>query len=119
MANRVYNEYIADKEHVHMNSTQWHTLTEFVKYLGREGHCIVDETPKGWFIQWIDRDPEEEARREKIRRREAKEKDEEQRQGQLVPPSPQTDTQKQKDTHTHTYTHAHAYMHNEIHTCKT
>ncbi|GFP90708.1 DNA/RNA-binding protein kin17 [Phtheirospermum japonicum] len=31
----VYNEYIADRHHVHMNSTQWATLTEFVKYLGR------------------------------------------------------------------------------------
>ncbi|PSR93182.1 DNA/RNA-binding protein [Actinidia chinensis var. chinensis] len=27
----VYNEYIADRHHVHMNSTQWATLTEFVK----------------------------------------------------------------------------------------
>ena len=25
----VYNEYIADRHHVHMNSTQWATLTEF------------------------------------------------------------------------------------------
>ena len=29
-----------------MNATKWHTLTDFVKYLGREGYCIVDETPK-------------------------------------------------------------------------
>eukprot|EP01147_Barroeca_monosierra_P000210 gene210-3595_t len=84
MATVVYNEYIADKQHIHMNATKWRTLTEFVKYLGREGHCLVDETPKGWFIQWIDRDPEEEARRKKIERREAKEKDEEDRQGELI-----------------------------------
>ncbi|KAK6119332.1 hypothetical protein DH2020_046931 [Rehmannia glutinosa] len=31
----VYNEYINDRHHVHMNSTQWATLTEFVKYLGK------------------------------------------------------------------------------------
>ncbi|KAI3806398.1 hypothetical protein L1987_22302 [Smallanthus sonchifolius] len=54
----VYNEYIADRHHVHMNSTQWATLTEFVKYLGRTGKCKVDETPKGWFITYIDRDSE-------------------------------------------------------------
>ncbi|CAK9136230.1 unnamed protein product [Ilex paraguariensis] len=54
----VYNEYIADRHHVHMNSTQWATLTEFVKYLGRMGKCKVDETPKGWFITYIDRDSE-------------------------------------------------------------
>lgn len=54
----VYNEYIADRHHVHMNSTQWATLTEFVKYLGRTGKCKVDETPKGWFMTYIDRDSE-------------------------------------------------------------
>ncbi|CAK9135608.1 unnamed protein product [Ilex paraguariensis] len=27
----VYNEYIADRHYIHMNSTQWATLTEFVK----------------------------------------------------------------------------------------
>lgn len=54
----VYNEYISDRHHVHMNSTQWATLTEFVKHLGRTGKCKVDETPKGWFITYIDRDSE-------------------------------------------------------------
>ncbi|KAK6929340.1 KN17, SH3-like C-terminal domain [Dillenia turbinata] len=54
----VYNEYIADRYHIHMNSTQWLTLTEFVKYLGRTGKCKVEETPKGWFITYIDRDSE-------------------------------------------------------------
>ncbi|KAJ4713549.1 DNA/RNA-binding protein KIN17 [Melia azedarach] len=54
----VYNEYINDRHHVHMNSTKWATLTEFVKYLGRTGKCKVEETPKGWFITYIDRDSE-------------------------------------------------------------
>ncbi|KAL5569083.1 hypothetical protein UlMin_025658 [Ulmus minor] len=54
----VYNEYINDRHHVHMNSTQWATLTEFVKYLGQTGKCKVEETPKGWFITYIDRDSE-------------------------------------------------------------
>ncbi|XP_024031034.1 KIN17-like protein isoform X2 [Morus notabilis] len=54
----VYNEFINDRHHVHMNSTQWATLTEFVKYLGRTGKCKVEETPKGWFITYIDRDSE-------------------------------------------------------------
>ncbi|XP_059628129.1 KIN17-like protein [Cornus florida] len=54
----VYNEYIADRHHVHMNSTEWATLTEFVKHLGRTGKCKVEETPKGWFITYIDRDSE-------------------------------------------------------------
>ncbi|KAL8170213.1 hypothetical protein V2J09_022017 [Rumex salicifolius] len=54
----VYNEYINDRHHVHMNSTKWATLTEFVKHLGRTGQCKVEETPKGWFITYIDRDSE-------------------------------------------------------------
>lgn len=33
----VYNEFIASRDHIHMNSTRWYTLTEFVKYLGKEG----------------------------------------------------------------------------------
>lgn len=41
LAKNVYNEFITDKHHVHMNSTKWLTLTEFVKYLGREGKCKV------------------------------------------------------------------------------
>ena len=47
------------RDHVHMNSTKFHTLTEFVKYLGRTGKCRVDETEKGWFISLIQEDPME------------------------------------------------------------
>ena len=57
LANRVYQEYIADKQHIHMNGTVWSSLAGFVKYLGKEGKCIVDETEKGWFLQYIDKDP--------------------------------------------------------------
>lgn len=46
-ANRVYQEYISDRGHVHMNATMWLTLTAFVKWLGRTGKCVVDETEKG------------------------------------------------------------------------
>eukprot|EP00271_Cylindrocystis_brebissonii_P002948 TRINITY_DN13694_c0_g2_i1.p1 TRINITY_DN13694_c0_g2~~TRINITY_DN13694_c0_g2_i1.p1 ORF type:complete len:452 (-),score=91.21 TRINITY_DN13694_c0_g2_i1:1672-3027(-) len=54
----VYNEYINDRHHVHMNSTKWTTLTDFIKHLGRTGQCKIDETPKGWFMTYIDREPE-------------------------------------------------------------
>lgn len=56
-ANQVYQEYIADKSHLHMNATRWVTLSEFVKHLGRTGVARVDETEKGWFIAWIDNSP--------------------------------------------------------------
>lgn len=58
-AHKVYNEYIQDKQHIHMNSTRWLTLTEYVKHLGREGFCKVEETEKGWFISVIHRDLEQ------------------------------------------------------------
>ncbi|KAF9451863.1 hypothetical protein P691DRAFT_772810 [Macrolepiota fuliginosa MF-IS2] len=57
LANRVYQEFIADKHHLHMNATRWVTLTEFAKHLGRTGVARVDETEKGWFIAWIDNSP--------------------------------------------------------------
>ena len=56
-ANNVYQEFIQDKNHLHMNATRWVTLTEFVKHLGRTGIARVDETEKGWFIAWIDNSP--------------------------------------------------------------
>ena len=56
-ANTVYQEFIQDKHHQHMNSTRWVTLTEFVKHLGRTGVARVDETEKGWFLAWIDNTP--------------------------------------------------------------
>jgi hypothetical protein len=106
----VYNEYIANRHHVHMNSTKWLTLTgaerarvctarrlyagpwqrgaaraapwallstracracaDFVKYLGREGLCKVDETEKGWYMSIIQRDPAEELAAERRAKRE-------------------------------------------------
>lgn len=45
LANSVYNEYVADKTHIHMNSTRWLTLTDFITYLGREGKCKVRRKP--------------------------------------------------------------------------
>ena len=49
-ANVVYQQYIADKEHVHMNSTVWVTLTSYVKHLERTKKCIVEDTEKGWYV---------------------------------------------------------------------
>ncbi|TYZ64969.1 hypothetical protein PybrP1_005761 [[Pythium] brassicae (nom. inval.)] len=70
----VYNEYIADKLHVHMNSTQWTTLGSFVQYLGRTGKCTVDETEK-----YIDRDPRTLARQEELEKKTKADLDHEER----------------------------------------
>ncbi|XP_070709891.1 DNA/RNA-binding protein KIN17 [Pempheris klunzingeri] len=82
--NIVYNEYISDREHVHMNSTQWETLTDFTKWLGREGFCKVDETPKGWYIQYIDRDPETIRRQEEQARKKKQDLDDEERSARFI-----------------------------------
>jgi DNA/RNA-binding protein KIN17 len=55
-ANLVYQEVIADKTHIHMNSTKWVTLSVFCQYLGKKGTCIVEEDEKGWYVQYIERD---------------------------------------------------------------
>ncbi|XP_015588190.1 DNA/RNA-binding protein KIN17 [Cephus cinctus] len=78
-ANRVYQDYIADRGHVHMNATIWLSLTGFVKWLGRTGKCVVDETEKGWFVTYIDRDPETLAAQEKKAKKQKMDKDDEER----------------------------------------
>jgi DNA/RNA-binding protein KIN17 len=70
-ANKFYNEYIRDKEHVHMNATKWASLTEFVKHLGREGIVNVKEDEKdGLCIAWRDTSVQALRRREEIREQE-------------------------------------------------
>ncbi|KKO99208.1 zinc finger protein RTS2 [Trichoderma harzianum] len=69
--NQFYQEYIANKEHIHMNATKWPSLTEFAKYLGKEGICRVEETEKGLHISWIDNSPDALRRQEALRKKEA------------------------------------------------
>lgn len=83
-ANNVYQEYIQDRDHVHMNATQWETLTDFVKWLGREGHCVVDETEKGWYVAYIDRDPETLRRQAAAQRRQKAERGQEERMQDFI-----------------------------------
>jgi len=79
-ANRVYNEYISDKHHIHMNATSWVTLSAYCKFLGSEGRATIEETPKGWFLTYINRDPEVLARQAKEKARERSELDAEEKE---------------------------------------
>uniref|UniRef100_A0A182K845 DNA/RNA-binding protein Kin17 WH-like domain-containing protein n=1 Tax=Anopheles christyi TaxID=43041 RepID=A0A182K845_9DIPT len=83
-ANKVYQEYIADRHHLHMNATKWHSLSDFVKYLGRNGHCVADETDKGWYITYIDRDPETLAMQEKMAKKQKMDKDDAERLAEFI-----------------------------------
>ncbi|ORZ37373.1 domain of Kin17 curved DNA-binding protein-domain-containing protein, partial [Catenaria anguillulae PL171] len=83
-ANQVYNEYIADRHHIHMNATCWTTLSAFVKYLGREGEVKVEEDERGWYITYIDRSPETLKRMEKDAKREREEREAEGEEQRLI-----------------------------------
>lgn len=48
--------------------------------MGRKGICVVDETEKGWFVTWIDRDPETMKRQEEIEKKKKLDLDDRQRQ---------------------------------------
>ena len=80
----MYQEFISDRTHLHMNSTKWASLSEFTMHLGKEGLAIVDETPKGWFLTWIDNSPKTLARQEAIAKKERMEMDDEQREQKLI-----------------------------------
>ncbi|KAG6003700.1 hypothetical protein E4U21_001808 [Claviceps maximensis] len=82
--NHFYQEYIANKEHIHMNATKWPSLTEFAKYLGKEGICRVEETDKGLHISWIDNSPEALKRQEALRRKEAQDQGDEQLEQRMI-----------------------------------
>ena len=68
-ANNVYQEVIMDKNHVHMNSTKWASLSDFVQYLGKKGICVVEETERGWYVTYIERDPALLARQEALKKK--------------------------------------------------
>lgn len=48
------------------------------------GFCKVDETPKGWYIQYIDRDPETIRRQEEQARKKKQELDDEERSARMI-----------------------------------
>lgn len=95
--NVVYQEYISDREHIHMNSTQWTTLTGYVKWMGKEGLCMVDETPKGWFITYIDRSPEAIRRQEAKNRKDRMDLDDEELRQKVVTDQIERDKQNMRD----------------------
>lgn len=58
LANSVFQEYIKDREHIHLNGTRWTSLTEFANDLGKNGLVTVDESERGVMVTYIDKDPE-------------------------------------------------------------
>lgn len=84
-ANRFYQEYIANKEHIHMTATRWASLSELVRYLGSVGTVKVEETEKdGLCISYIDNSPDAIERREYLKKRADAEVDEDERALRLL-----------------------------------
>lgn len=67
-----------------MNATRWPSLTEFAKYLGREGICRVEENEKGIHIAWIDNSPEALRRQDALRKKERQDRGDEEREQMLI-----------------------------------
>lgn len=64
LANTIFNEYIKDRDHIHLNGTRWTTLTELANWLGENGFVKVDQSERGVMVTYIDRDPETLRRKE-------------------------------------------------------
>ncbi|KAJ0170040.1 hypothetical protein K1T71_014646 [Dendrolimus kikuchii] len=102
-ANKVYQDYISNRDHLHMNATQWETLTEFVKWLGKESKCVVDETEKGWFVTYIDRDPAAVAAQEAKAKKEKMDKDDQERMLEFINKQVERDKKSGSSTQEATY----------------
>jgi len=97
LANAVYQQYISDKNHVHMNSTCWVTLTSYCRHLERTGKAVIDQTEKGWWITWCLKDPEQEARERKQAVKEKMALDDEERIKQYIDEQIERAKQQKKD----------------------
>jgi DNA/RNA-binding protein KIN17 len=82
--NQFYQQVITDREHIHMHSTIWSSLTQFAIYLSREGICRLEETDKGLFVSWIDNSPETLWRREAVLKKERQDKGDEDREQRQI-----------------------------------
>lgn len=64
-ANKVYQEYIADKYSTHLNATKWTNLSSFIQHLKNSGKCIVEYDETESKVRYVDNSPE--ALREKLK----------------------------------------------------
>lgn len=75
LANTIFQEYIKERDHIHMNGTRWTTLTEFAQWLGENGLVKVDDSERGVMVTYIDKDPETLRRQELEARKEQQRKE--------------------------------------------
>jgi DNA/RNA-binding protein KIN17 len=84
-ATSIWKSVIAERHHIHLNATKWLTLTEFVKYIGKEGLADVDVDEEGkWHVRYINRDPAAEERKKALERKEKMDQDDSERAARMV-----------------------------------
>lgn len=59
-------------------------MTQSRLWSASAGLCKVDETPKGWYVQYIDRDPETIRRQEELARKKKHDLDDEERSAKFI-----------------------------------
>ncbi|ODV83333.1 hypothetical protein CANARDRAFT_190771, partial [[Candida] arabinofermentans NRRL YB-2248] len=77
--NKFYQEYIQDKDHIHLNSTKWKSLTSLAMHLQQSGLCSVevneeldDSDVEKYTIAYIDKSPESQLRKQQTKERKIK-----------------------------------------------
>jgi len=78
IANKVYQEYISDKNSTHMNATKWTTLTGFIKHLEANGKIqlqdeLKDKDIKEVKIKYVDNTPQGIAEKSKLEKKKKEE----------------------------------------------
>ena len=80
----MYQEFIADKHHIHLSGTRWGSVKEFCYYLQRQNIAKVDETDKGIFLTWIDNSPTIREKQEALEKKARLEKSEAEQDEKLL-----------------------------------
>jgi DNA/RNA-binding protein KIN17 len=84
-ATLVYNEYIKDRHHTHMNATRWETLTAFCHHLARAGIVEIGNDASGFLtIRYVEKDPEMIERERRMRAREEMEATDSERSARVL-----------------------------------
>lgn len=68
--NTIYQEYIKDPHHVHLKATHWTSVIGFCRYLAKTNRVTLEETDKGNYITYLDKDPLKLARQKAMRDKE-------------------------------------------------
>lgn len=122
-ANKFYNDFIRDPEHVHMNATRFKSLTQFIKYLAQEGKVRVPETQdlsevdelSHCMIQYVDRSNTNTQLQQELQTLETNAKDEQEVKHMLLQKQMEQ-YQKETDTDTDTNTQQQTNLETTLHT---